>query len=89
MFPEDFVKKLRSLDYTEVGNKKDKTIENEDAPKAIYWVLPYHPNIKEMRLDRVANEVLKSYGEENHYKVSIAWSKKYQALGDEMRALVQ
>ena len=42
-----------------------------------------------MRLDQIANSVLKAYGEENNYKISIAWSKKYQALGDQMRALVK
>ena len=89
MFPVDFVQKLREMDYSDIGKRTGKAPLDENDPKPIYWVLPYHPNVKRMRLDRIANEVLKEYGEEHNYKISIAWSKRHQALGDEMRALVQ
>ena len=90
MFPTEYVKKLKEMDYEDIGKRTGKAPENnENNPKPIYWVLPYHPNVKKMRLDKIANEVLKEYGEEYNYKISIAWSKRHQALGDEMRALVQ
>ena len=87
MFPPEVVEELQKT--LPLGFHLPVTKTRVEYPGTkVYWVLPYHPDIYKLKLDKKINQIIRDYQEHSKVHVCLSWTSIYKNIGIELRQLV-